>query len=335
VSTLLRVGWWLGAAVLVGAAVVIAVTRRHELDAAARLISQVHGRRLVLAAAFEASSLVCFAAVQRHLLALGGVRLRLREATAVAVAANAVAGALPGGAAFATAWLYREFRRRGAGQVLAAAVLLVAGALSALSLGSLIVLGALTSGLGTAGPVLPLVLGATALIAAVGLSVLVLRRAPGLRARAAAGWAAALRRFRRLDAFQDALVHLVVQSRAEQPGLRPWPAPFALALLNWACDAACLAACMWALGIGVPWRGLLFAYGLTQIPGSLRLTPGSIGIVETSLAALLVAYGMPAEQAIAATVLYRIFSFWALQPVGWATWITLTLRSRRRPSHAP
>jgi putative heme transporter len=59
---------------------------------------------------------------------------------------NSVAGALPGGAAFATAWAYRQLSRRGVDPDLAAAVLVVAGALSVLGLAILTVLGMLTVG---------------------------------------------------------------------------------------------------------------------------------------------------------------------------------------------
>jgi uncharacterized protein (TIRG00374 family) len=62
---------------------------------------------------------------------------------------------------------------------------------------------------------------------------------------------------------------------------------------------------------------------------SLRLTPGSLGITEASLTGLLVLYGLPADQALAATLLYRIVSYWAMQPIGWASWLGVTLRGRR------
>ena len=322
--------WWLTAAVVVAGTLVLAVAHRHELAGASRLLAGVSPPRLVLVLAFEAASLVCFAAVQRWLLQAGGTRLGLGTMTALAVAANAVAGALPGGAAFSAAWLFRQLRRRGVGQVLAAAVLLVAGALSALSLFALLVAGVLTAGLGgPGGAVLRPALGVLALVAGAGLAALALARFTGPRALVRRAWTGAGQRSRRVKRAQEALARLVAQARSVQPGFRPWLRPFGLALLNWAFDAACLAAALWALGIGVPWRGLLLAYVLTQIPGSLRLTPGSIGVVEASLASLLTVYGLRPDQAIAATLLYRIAGYWVLQPVGWATWIALTLRARR------
>ncbi|WP_369386337.1 hypothetical protein AB5J72_01035 [Streptomyces sp. CG1] len=64
-----------------------------------------------------------------------------------------------------------------------------------------------------------------------------------------------------------------------------------------------------------------------KFPGSPRLAPGSLGIVETSLSALLVLSGLRPGPAIAATSLYRAVSYWALQPIGWASWLALTLRT--------
>jgi uncharacterized membrane protein YbhN (UPF0104 family) len=117
--------------------------------------------------------------------------------------------------------------------------------------------------------------------------------------------------------------------QAPSPSPRGWGRPLLLSALNWGADAGCLAACLWALGLPVPWRGFLLMYTLTQLFGSLRLTPGSLGITEASLTALLVLYGLPTGQAIAATLLYRGFSFWLLQPIGWSCWLVVTLHTPR------
>ncbi|WP_127358491.1 lysylphosphatidylglycerol synthase transmembrane domain-containing protein [Actinacidiphila soli] len=316
--------WWLGAGLLVAAAVLVAVFRRHELAQAYHLISRVRPGQLVVAVMCEALSIVCFAAVPHWLLQAGGVQWSLRRMTAITVAANAVAGALPGGAAFSSAWVFRQLRRRGVEQVLAVAVLVVAGALSALGLFVLIVAGMFTAGSAGAAAVLRPVAGVLVLALVIGLVILSLSRFAGFRGAVRRAWTGAGLRSRRVQQFQQALARLVDQARSLQPGFRPWLRPAALALMNWSLDAACLAACVWALGIGLPWHGLLLAYALTQIPGSLRLTPGSLGIVEASLSALLVLYGLRPGPAIAATLLYRAISYWALQPIGWASWVGVT-----------
>jgi hypothetical protein len=78
----------------------------------------------------------------------------------------------------------------------------------------------------------------------------------------------------------------------------------------------------------VPWRGLLVIYSLTQISASLPVTPGGLGVVEGSMAALLVAYGVPTGQSLAVVLLYRIVSFWGLVPIGWGTWLWLEAGQR-------
>ncbi|SCG03563.1 hypothetical protein GA0115259_108416 [Streptomyces sp. MnatMP-M17] len=319
--------WWVVAAVLVAAAVVVAITRRHELVTAVDLIAHVHPSRLVLAAAFEAASLLCVAMLQQWLLRAGGARLRLWGVSAIVLTANAIAGALPGGAAFAVAWVFRRLRRWGVGQVLAGTVLAVSGLLSALSLLVLLLAGVLASG--SAGPVagaLPLVIGLLVFVIVVVGAAAGLSRFPRVRRRAWRIWRRIGLRSRRLFEIEESLTRLGRQIRSTRPGLRPWVWPFSLALLNWGFDLACLIASTWSLGIQVPWPGILVAYGLTQFAGSLRLTPGGLGVVETSLTALLVLYGMRADQAIAVTLLYRVVSFWALQPIGWASGLVLTLK---------
>ncbi|MFJ4989489.1 YbhN family protein [Streptomyces sp. NPDC088732] len=317
---------WLGAAAVVAAVVFAGFLHRSELAEAYALIGKVRGSGLAVAVACEALSLVCFAAVPRRLLAVAGRRWSLRTMTAVVLAGNAVAGVLPGGAAFASAWVYGQFRRRGVEPTLAIATLAAAGALSALGLTAVVVAGIFSVGAtGTSAFVRP-VAGVLLLGCAAVLTVVALSRSPHMRDAAHSAWVSAGRRSARVRRGQQALDRVAVQARALHPGVRTWLRPACWALLNWLFDAACLVACTWALGIGVPWHGLLLAYGLTQLSGSLRLTPGSLGVVEAGLSALLVACGLAPGSAIAVTLLYRAVSFWAVQPVGWAAWCAVTAR---------
>ncbi|MFJ5837661.1 YbhN family protein [Streptomyces shenzhenensis] len=319
------------AVLLVAAVVLVAFSRRRELAQAYHLIAGVHPLPVAVAVVCQALSIMCLAAVCRRLLRAGGTRWSLRRTTAITVAANAVAGAVPGGAAFSAAWVFRQFRRRGVPQVLAAAVLVVAGALSALGLAVLLVAGVVAAGpVGLRTVLLPM--AGVLLLLGITLAVVGAARFQGFHNTVRHAWTHVGMRFRRIQQGQEAIARLIEQARSLQPGWRPWLWPFAFALLNWVFDVACLAASLWALGIGVPWHSLLLAYVLTQIPGSLRLTPGSLGIVETSLSALLVVYGLQPGPAIAATLLYRAVSYWALQPIGWAGWLAITLRSGRSGS---
>ncbi|MFJ4320380.1 YbhN family protein [Streptomyces lavendulae] len=307
------------------AAIVFALSRRAEITEAYRLITAVRPARLPLPVACEALSVVCFAAVPRWLLRAGGVPMSLGRMTCTSVAGNAMAGLLPGGAAISAAWLVHNMSRRGAGQVLAAAVLVVSGVASAASLLLMLALGTLAagpSGPGTA--VRPVLLYGLLPALAAAAVLLGLSQVTGVRRSLRRLWARTGGRSGRLWQVGADLTDLVGRARRVQPRVLPWLQPFVFALLNWTFDLACLTACIWSLGFAVPWQGLLLAYSLTQIANSLRLTPGSLGIAEATMSALLVASGMPPGEAIAATFLYRIISFWILQPVGWACCAVLT-----------
>ncbi|RKN41892.1 UPF0104 family protein [Streptomyces hoynatensis] len=314
------------AVLLVGGAVLIGLSRRDELFDAFHQLARVHWPKLAVALLCEAWSLLCLAAVQRWLLLAGGLRVGRGTINSLNLASNAVAGALPGGAAFSAAWMYRELRRRGGEQALVAAVLVVSGALSAVTLVVELAVGALLAGAGGPGQPLRRVLVG---LAATLLVTLLIFRSTRVRRGVVRRWRRLRDRHRRIGRASAALARVVHQARSVEPGIKPWLWPYLLAQLNWLLDAASLAACLWALDIAVPWRGLLLVSGLGQIPASTRITPGGLGVTETSLAALLVFYGIHSDEAIAATLLYRIVSYWLLQPLGWACWLALTLHGRR------
>ncbi|MBV8303016.1 MAG: UPF0104 family protein, partial [Acidimicrobiia bacterium] len=114
-----------------------------------------------------------------------------------------------------------------------------------------------------------------------------------------------------------------------RPSGPAWFEAFGLAALNWVENCGCLIACIWAVHGHIPWSGILVAYSLAQVTASVPITPGGIGVVEGSLTALLVAYGMPTNVALASVLLYRAVSFWGLVPVGWGVWGYLSLQGRK------
>ena len=322
--------WWAGTVAVVVLAVVAAVSHRHELVGAAHLLTHVSVPELAVALVFEAASFVSLAALQRWLLRGAETRPGLATMTGLAFAANAMAGTLPGGSALSVAWVIRQLRRRDIGLALAAAMLVVAGALSTLALAVLLTLGALVAD--PAGPgsgLRTVVLVSAAVLGTVIVAAVCLTRSSGLRRAVRHLGRHVTARWRAGKRLGNLLAEVLHKAETIQPGLRGWTRPYVLALLNWLCDAAALTAVLWALGIGVPWRGILVTYGLTQISISLRLTPGSLGVAEASLSTLLVVQGLRADQAIAATLLYRVVGFWAVQPIGWGCWLRLTLRDAR------
>ena len=84
----------------------------------------------------------------------------------------------------------------------------------------------------------------------------------------------------------------------------------------------------------MPWKGLLLAYGAGQLAANLPITPGGLGVVEGSLTIALVAFGGAEASTVAGVLVYRLFNFWLLLPVGWGAWGVLTVQSRRQRAGA-
>lgn len=315
--------------VLVALAVGAVVDQRHVLGRSARLVAHPRWAWLVLAVGFEGLSMVVFARLQHWLLRAGGVRVGLLSMLEITLAGNAMGTSLPGGAAWSATWAFGQLRRRGVDRVLSGWVILVAGALASYALFVLLVLGAFAAG--SKGPVADL-RGLAAALAAIPLAggavAYALARSTRLRALATGLWARAEERHPWSARPADGAARLVRRVGTVRPSPAGWADAFGLALANWALDAACLVACIAALGAPVPWRGVVVSYALAQVAASLPVTPGGLGVVEASLTALLIAYGMGAEPALAATLLYRLVSFWGLVPIGWAVWGGLELAGR-------
>ncbi len=96
-----------------------------------------------------------------------------------------------------------------------------------------------------------------------------------------------------------------------------------LGFLNWLFDAAVLFAALAAMGQTIPVRGVVVAYTLGQLVAAIPILPGGGGTIEATMSAGLVVAGGTAAAVIAAVLLYRIVSAWALVPLGWGLWRTL------------
>jgi hypothetical protein len=312
-------------AVILGVGVAAAVNRRHEVVQAAHRINRLQPGWLLVALVCEAVSMLVFAELQRRLLREGGVHIGRAAMLGISLAANALALSVPGGPAVSTGWSFAELRRRGAERVLAGWAVLMAGALSSFALFLTLAIGSWVAG--SHGPVATLrglAVGLAAIPVAAVAVIVVRDRRPGFRR-----WLQQRADHRWLEPAKK----LWEQIRSIRPSPRGWVAASTMAALNWMADAGCLAAAIYAIGGGVPWRGILVAYGLGQLAAVLPFTPGGLAVVEASLTAVLIAYGMPAGTAIAAVLVYRIISFWTVVPVGWICYGFLTVAARE--SHHP
>ena len=69
---------------------------------------------------------------------------------------------------------------------------------------------------------------------------------------------------------------------------------------------------------------LLVAFGLAGVLASIPITPGGLGVVETALPSLLVAFGAPWHRGFA-VLTYRLVQFWMPIPLGGLSYASLKL----------
>jgi len=321
--------WWLAARVLLlivfayfGVRLVMA--NSEELAGATGYLQQARPAWIGAAVLAEAAAYAATALLQRRLLRAGGVRVGLAPLTAIALAGNAISSSLPGGSAVAAVFAFRQFKRRGADEALSTWVTVAFASLTALTLALVALVGLLISG--PEGPVggLWLLLGPLVLGPVAGILFLIF---PRLLITAAKPLLGIVRRLRHRP--EDVLIRLIERIETVRPRLRDWLASAGFALGNWGADCLCLVAAFHAVGTTTPWRGLLVAYGAAQVAANLPITPGGVGVVEGSLTVALVAYGGPTAETVAAVLLFRIISFWAILPVGWMAWLGLQVSARR------
>jgi uncharacterized protein (TIRG00374 family) len=77
-----------------------------------------------------------------------------------------------------------------------------------------------------------------------------------------------------------------------------------------------LLAILHGLGVAIGPLGTLAAFGLALIVSTYTLLPAGGGTVEAALTVGLTIQGVPLEAALGATVLFRLFTFWLLLPLG-------------------
>jgi putative heme transporter len=265
-------------------------------------------------------SMVFFALLQQRLLRAGGARLTASWLLSTAYLANGVALAVPViGSGMAATYAYHQLRERRVDPLIAKAALALAGVVSTVAFAVVVVAAALLSGSPAA--------AASALGSALICLVIL---ATGLAAlRSAAGRS----RLQRLASRLVRTTQRVLRRPRGDPGqltksavdrlslFRLSPATvglaFTLALFNWAADACCLIFSVKAIGVPVPWGGVLLAWTAGQGAASFSPTPGGIGVVEVAMTVALAAAGPRPADALAAVLLYRMVSFKFVISLAW------------------
>jgi putative heme transporter len=297
------------------------------------VLGHAHLALIPLAVSAEILSMATLARLQRRLLRAGGVRLSITSMVAIIYASNAISVSIPiAGSPMSAAFSFRSFARRGADRSLAGWVLAVSGVISTVTFALIVAAGAILSGNNVAA--VAGTLAALATIAPV-LAGLIALRNVRLRAKlesiAARTLGVAQRVFQRPRGdpreLIDATVGRIIGLRLRGRG---WAFVFFVATINWVADVACLALALMAVRSPVPWSGLILAWSVGVGAASFGVTPGGLGLVEAALAGGLVVAGVHTPQAVAAVLVYRLISFWLVDALGWALY--LTTRKREPPA---
>ncbi len=299
-----------------------------ELAGASAELSHLNAGWLIVAIVVEALSLVAFALMDQRLLRCGGVRAGTGRLTAIAFAAGAIASSVPAGPLVSSAFAFRQFRRVGASEGLAAWAILATLVFSALGLALLATGGVvIAERQGSAFDLIGAIVGIL-VVAIIATAILVQKRALMAVIEKTVTASHRLIGFPRRPG-KDVVSSIAASLGAVSVGVGDFLAILSWSIASWVLDCSCLVCAFLAVGAPVPWRGLLLAYGAGQLAANLPITPGGLGVVEGSLVIALVAYGGGETSTVAAVLLYRIISFWAFLPVGWLVWGGLTLRNRR------
>jgi hypothetical protein len=300
-----------------------------------RSLSHLDWRFGLLVFGCEAASYVC-------LWHLNAIALHTRNLFAVALAqlsGTAAGRILPGGGATATAVQATLLRRVGIDTGDAVAAL---GASAGLQLATTLALPVLA---------LPAIAGGASVnrslvtAAYLGLAVLALLLAAAVAAIVsdtpleltgrAAQWVAnkTIRRSRPLTGLSSKLLaerDFIVTTIGAR-----WKQALLAAAGNTGFDYLALLAALLAVGANPRPSLVLLAYTSGKLLTLVPFTPGGLGFVEAGLAATLTLAGVPAGDALAATLLYRLASYWLPLPVGGIAYALFRRRYDGRGISAP
>jgi uncharacterized protein (TIRG00374 family) len=249
------------------------------------------------------------------------------------LAGNAVSRVLPGGVAAGPALQAAMLARSGYPGVLTATAMSSTGLLltGTLLLLPLLAVPALLAGLSLPralqfGLALSLILAV--LIAAIG--VLLLKTDIVLRKAAqATAWVQVKIRRRESDA--ASLTARLLQERDEVRNAfarNPYRA-LAIAAVTRLLDYATLVVALLAVGVDTSPTLVLLAFVGSAALSMVPITPGGVGFVEAGLTGLLALAGVPANEALVGTLLYRLTSYWLPLPIGLLAYLLWHRRAAR------
>ncbi len=270
---------------------------------------------LVAALVFEAMSFVSLWQVQR-------IALRTSSWFAVGTAqltGNAMGSIIPGGGATASAFAYRMLVRAGVDSSVVASGItasFLATTSAVLALPVLAVPAIIGGVAAPSGLVQTAYVGAVAFVLILAVGGAALFTDPPLRLAGRAGrWL--LGRIGRGSGAADLPERLLVQRDEVRLAFGSrWKIGMTAAVGKWGFDYLALVCCLAAVGSRPDPSLVLLAYTAASLLGMIPLTPGGLGFVETGLVGLLALAGVSGQDALVATLAYRLVSFWLPLPIG-------------------
>jgi uncharacterized protein (TIRG00374 family) len=114
-----------------------------------------------------------------------------------------------------------------------------------------------------------------------------------------------------------------------------WLAALSAAVGRWGFEYFALLVTLYAVGASPdPWL-VLIAFVVASVLTMIPLTPGGLGFVEAGLAGTLALAGVNGGQALLATLIFRLVSFWGPMPIGAIAALMFRHRYPRRGSAQP
>ncbi len=290
-----------------------------------------------LVVGFEAASVVCLWQLDR-------IALHVRAWFPVAAAqlsGNAVGRILPGGGAVSTAFSASMLRRTGIDTGDAAAAFAASTglqiatrlALPVLALPAIVGGAPISHGLITAAY---LGVGVLMLLVAAGVAAFVADAPLELTGRGLQ-WVlnTTIRRRQPLRTLPQELLDARDFIRTTVGG--QWQRAVLAAAANTGFDYLALLCALRAVGANPAPSLVLLAYAAAGLLALIPLTPGGVGFVEAGLVGMLTLAGVSGSAALAATLVYRLVSYWLPLPAGGLAYVLFrrrygSLRSVRTPS---
>ncbi|WP_158044935.1 lysylphosphatidylglycerol synthase transmembrane domain-containing protein [Skermanella pratensis] len=105
----------------------------------------------------------------------------------------------------------------------------------------------------------------------------------------------------------------------------------AMGVVGWLCEAYALHWLLTDLGAQITLQQAIFVFAFAMLVGAVSMLPGGLGGTEATMFALLTLLGVPADTALAATLIIRLTTLWFAVVLGFAA-LPVALKLARQPA---